>query len=92
MAADQLMVLDAERANTENSQLFDLIGNQILQALGAPNRLRAVNVRRLWEHHYRANVVVGDDAVSTTVAHSYFIVSDSTGRIVTSNPTIQRQY
>lgn len=92
MAADQLTVLNEHRADTENSHLFDLIGNQILEVLGAPSRLRGVNVRRLWEHHYRANVVVGEDAVSSTVAHSYFIVSDSTGRIVTSNPTIQRRY
>ena len=92
MAADQLTVLDVKRPNAEDSQLVELIGNQILQALGAPTRLRGVNVRRLWDHHYRANVVVGENAISSTVAHSYFIVSDSTGRIVTSNPTIQRQY
>lgn len=92
MAADQLAVHDDLRTDTGHSHLFDLIGNQILEVLGAPSRLRGVNVRQLWEHHYRANVVVGEDAVSATVAHSYFIVSDSTGRIVTSNPTIQRQY
>jgi hypothetical protein len=90
--ADQLAVLEADSAETVDSKLFDRIGNQILQALGAPTCLRAVNVRRLWEHHYRANVVVGKDAISTTVAHSYFVVSDSTGKIVSSTPTIQRQY
>jgi hypothetical protein len=92
MAANQLTVLDAQQADTDDSQVFDHIGNQILQALGAPTRLRSVNVRRLWEHHYRANVIVGENAIASTVAHSYFVVSDSTGRIVTSNPTIQRQY
>ncbi len=92
MAANRLEVLDAERSVTEGAQLFERIGDQILQSLGAPTGLRGVNVRRLWESHYRANVVVGENAISATVAHSYFVVADASGKIVTSNPVIKRQY
>ena len=92
MVANKLDVLDPERGDTEGSLLFERIGGQVLQSLGAPTGLRVVNVRRLWERHYRANVVVGEDAVSTAVAHSYFIVADASGTIVSSNPAIRRQY
>jgi hypothetical protein len=92
MAPNRPQVLDVERSDPEKSQCSDRIGDQILQTLGAPTGLRAVNVRRLWENHYRANVVVGEDAISSTVAHSYFVVADATGSIVSSNPEIRRQY
>lgn len=92
MAANTLEVLDAERPDAEGSKLFKRIGDQILQSLGAPTGLQRVSVRRLWESHYRANVVVGENAVFATVAHSYFVVADATGTIVSSDPMIRRQY
>jgi hypothetical protein len=69
-----------------------LIGEQILHALGRPRALLRVQVRRLWEDHYRANVFVGADIASAQVAHSYFLVTDADGHITTSAPAITRLY
>jgi hypothetical protein len=46
----------------------------------------------LWEDHYRVNVLVGFDAASTRVAHSYFLVVDSAGKVLTTTPTLRRHY
>jgi len=73
-------------------QVLARIGRQVLQALGEPTELRGVHVKPLWENHYRANVVVGKDITTTAVVHSYFLVADATGTIVTATPTITRQY
>jgi hypothetical protein len=51
-----------------------------------------VQIRRLWEDCYRVNVLTGRDATSVKFAHSYFLVVDAAGAIVTSTPTITRQY
>jgi hypothetical protein len=49
-------------------------------------------VQRLWEDHYRVNVLVGVDAASAKVAHSYFLVADPNGTIIASTPKIRREY
>ena len=54
-------VPDAERIRVQ-------IGGQVLKTLGKPGGFRAVEVRPLWERHYRVNVLVGGDASSVTVA------------------------
>jgi hypothetical protein len=54
--------------------------------------LHTVQVRHLWEDHYRVNVFVGLDAASAKVANSYFLVADSDGNIVASTPKITKQY
>jgi hypothetical protein len=51
-----------------------------------------VQVRRLWGDRYRVNVLVGRDATSTTIAHSFFVVVDEAGNIDTTSPEIRRQY
>jgi hypothetical protein len=38
------------------------------------------------------NVLVGAEAASAKVAHSYFLVADLDGNIVESTPTITRRY
>jgi hypothetical protein len=68
------------------------IGGQVLLALGRPACLHRVQVRLLWECHYRVNVLVGADAASATVAHSFFLQADANGTIVASTPTIAKQY
>ncbi len=68
------------------------IGGQILQILGHPVELQRVDVRPLWEHHYRVNVLVGADAASVRVMHSYFLVTDSSGNIVTTTPKLSKSY
>ncbi len=68
------------------------IGKHVIHTLGQPNNLHRVQVRYLWDDHYRVNVLVGVDAASAKVGHSYFLVADSDGNIVASTPEITRQY
>ncbi len=69
-----------------------IIGKHVMHTLGQPGNLYAVQVRDLWDDHYRVNVFVGVDAASAKVAHSYFLVADSDGNILASTPKITRQY
>lgn len=82
----------AERTNQAHKQRSSVIVGQLLQALGRPAILHRVDVRHLWDDHYRANVYVGVDAVSTRVVHSYFVVADEAGNILASIPDITRKY
>ena len=68
------------------------ISKQVLRGLGQPESLHGVQVRFLWEDHYRANVLVGVDAATSKVAHSYFLVTDGAGNILASCPKILSQY
>ena len=83
---------DLATGDSEASQLLARIGRHVLQALGEPSGLRAINVKRLWDDHYRVNVLIGRDATSATIAHSYFLKADGTGHVVTATPEIMRQY
>ena len=38
-------------------------------------------VRRLWPGNYRVNVLVGPDAATTTIAHSFFLSADDEGTV-----------
>ncbi len=67
-----------------------LIGAQVVHNLGRPSDLHKVQVRRLWENFYRVNILVGPDAASAKVAHSYFLKVDGDGLIVESTPKIPR--
>jgi hypothetical protein len=82
----------AEQAIQTHAQREGVILGQLLQALGRPATLYRVEVRHLWEAHYRANVFVCADAASTRVAHSFFIVADEDGNIISSVPDITRKY
>jgi hypothetical protein len=76
----------------ERNRRSAAIGGHVLAALGRPDGLFCVQVRRLWGDRYRVNVLVGRDATSTTIAHSYFVVVDEAGNIDTTSPAIRRQY
>jgi hypothetical protein len=76
----------------EPQDLSAKIGDQVLRALGQPSDLNRVQIRRLWKDRYRINVLVGEDVVSARVAHSYFVVADGDGNIITSNPKITQKY
>lgn len=69
-----------------------LIGEQVLHALGQPGNLLMVQVRPLWENHYRVNILVGVDVTSARVADSYFLVADGDGQITASTPLLTRRY
>jgi hypothetical protein len=72
------------------AQRNSAIARYVLDALGQPADLLRVEVRELWEGHYRVNVLVGTDAASVRVAHSYFLVADAQGNVVSSTPALPR--
>ncbi len=82
----------AEQAKQTHEQRSSVIVGQLLQALGRPATQYRVEVRHLWDNHYRANVFIGADAASTRVAHSFFVVADEDGNIIASTPAITRKY
>src|SRR5437868_5983152 len=80
------------RAPNECEALNARIGKAVIRALGDPHDLLRVQVRQVWEDHYRVNVLVGANAACARVAHSYFLGADSNGAILTSTPKITKQY
>jgi hypothetical protein len=92
MPTEQRREPHAEPEKSAPSQLDASIGRQVMHRLGRPHNLQRVQVCRLWEDHYRVNILVGADAASAKVAHSYFLEADSVGTILTSVPTIARHY
>ena len=70
----------------------DLIRKQIMDVLGQPLDLLKVQVRPIWADRYRVNVVVGKNAGSAKVSNSFFIIADSTGSLISSTPSITKQY
>ena len=82
----------ATEENPGRRQLNALISKNLMQTLGQPGELERVQVRHLWDDHYRVNVLIGPDAASARVANSYFVVADGDGNILTSTPQLTRQY
>ena len=82
----------AAPAKRTHEQRSGVIIGQLLQALGRPTALYRVEVRHLWENHFRANVFIGDTVTSTRIAHSFFLNADEEGNIVASLPDISRKY
>lgn len=81
-----------EMKQARSETLNNLISEQVIHALGTPIDLRNVQVRKVWDDHYRVNVFVGMNAGSVRVANSFLVVSDSDGRLIGSTPTITKQY
>ncbi len=79
-------------ANDTQDNLKALLGEQVLHALGEPRNLLRVQVCKLWQQHYRVNVLIGADITSARVAHSYFVKSDRDGNIATAIPKIAKLY
>jgi hypothetical protein len=82
----------AARSLSSQQQANAALGEHVLDALGPPRNLYSVQVRQLWEDHYRVNVLVGTDASSIKVAHSYFLVADEGGAVIASTPRIAKVY
>jgi hypothetical protein len=76
----------------EVANLDALIGRYVLRDLGQPGCPHRIEVRCLWEEHYRVNVLVEVGTASVRVAHSYFLVTDENGTILISSPRITKQY
>ncbi len=92
MPATEQCKQQAEQAKQTHERRRGVIAGQVLQALGRPATLFRVEVRLLWDNHYRANLFFGADVVSTRIAHSFFVVADDDGNIVTSKPEITKTY
>jgi len=92
MAAKQQDRQNADAEQRDREALKSLIGKRVMHTLGQPGDLQTVQVRLLWGDRYRVNVLVGVNAASARVAHSYFLVADSDGNISASTPKITRQY
>lgn len=82
----------AAQDQRDKQQQLTLLGKQVLGVLGQPADLFRVQVRRLWDNHYRVNVLVGDDPTAVAFAHSYFLVTDEAGGIVETTPQLLRAY
>lgn len=70
----------------------EVIRAYVMRNLGYPANLFAVQVRHLWVDHYRVNILVGTDATSVTIRHSYFLVMGNDGTCLSSRPAIIREY
>ena len=84
-----------ERRDEEKQQKHNLdafITKQVMTTLGQPGHLHRVQVRSLWENHYRVNIFIGEDAATAKVAHSFFLVADPQGNIAESTPKITKHY
>ena len=92
MPATEPAEKDKKLENRKSDTLNGLIGAQVIRTLGKPDGLHDLQVRRLWQDHYRVNVFIGPDAASARIANSYFVKSDSDGNIVTSTPKITKVY
>ncbi len=79
-------------ASHKLEMLNALIGEQVLHALGEPRNLLKVQVRPLWDGNYRVNVFVGADAACAKIPHSYFVVADGDGNVLSATPKIHKQY
>lgn len=88
MPTTQQRAEDRDLEQHKNAILQSLIEEQVIHRLGKPDGLRKVQVRRLWDDHYRVNVLIGENAASAKITNSYFVETDSDGNIVESNPNI----
>jgi len=92
MSTQEQKVSDQQEARQPQQNLHAMIGEQVIHLLGQPNALMRVQVRKLWEDRYRVNVFTTSDDGSAVVAHSYFLVTDGKGKIISANPTITKQH
>jgi hypothetical protein len=92
MATKQQEKQPADAEKQERPQVSALIGKHVLHTLGQPGNLIRVQVRTLWGDYFRVNILVGPDAASVKIAHSYFLSADADGNILTSTPKIVKKY
>jgi hypothetical protein len=92
MAAKQVEPERVERKMPEGGPLEGAVRDNVMYGLGRPEGLQRVQVRSLWNDRYRVNVFVGQDVVSSRVAHSFFLEADGDGKILWSVPDITRLY
>jgi hypothetical protein len=62
----------------------------VLRSLGLTAGQVVVVVRGLWPGRYRVNVLTGPDAATVRMTHSFFVVADDEGAILSSTPEMTR--
>jgi hypothetical protein len=83
---------EAQRRTQDTSDaLHAVIAEQVIHGLGSTAVPHRVQVRSLWGDFFRVNVLVGADAASLKVANSFFLKTDSEGKIVESTPKMVKQ-
>ncbi len=92
MAGKRQQERDNDQVAQTRQRQGAVISAHVLKALGEPGDLRGVEVRQLWPGRCRVNVLVGMDAASVRIAHSYFLVLDEDGIVVAASPEITREY
>ena len=92
MATKQEQSQQAERELQQSRSQEAVIRDHVMHDLGRPAALHQVQVRPLWDNHFRVNVFVGADAASAKVADSFFLETDGDGKVLTSTPAITRRY
>ena len=92
MATKQQEKQTTDSVKQERQQMSALIGKTVLHTLGQPGNLIRVQVRTLWGDYFRVNVLVGPDAASVKIAHSFFLLADAEGNILSSTPKIVKKY
>jgi len=92
MSTKEQVKQHAVQGKSDRQQRESAIGRHVLEVVGRPGDLQMVCVRHLWEDRYRVNIVIGQDAASVKIAHSYFVVVDAAGNVTHSIPKIQKQY
>jgi hypothetical protein len=80
-----------ELENQMRDERMASIREHVLRELGSPDDLLRLQIRWLWGHNFRVNVLVGNDVASARVAHSYFVAAADDGSLL-ATPRITRQY
>jgi hypothetical protein len=80
-----------QRQEDEAWLLEAVVRDGVLSELGQPADPHHVQVRQVSGRSYRVNVFAGDDA-SAKITHSYFLTADCNGKILTSDPALDRLY
>jgi hypothetical protein len=88
MSTKQELDHDDQQERHERDGRDARIRQQVVHSLGLPPGLHSVQVRVLWGGYYRVNVLLGADAASARIVHSYFVQADATGNIIGSTPKI----
>jgi hypothetical protein len=86
---------EVERESTPEQPADELsvrVAASVLRLLGRPQGRHRVDVHPLWQNRYRVNVLVGERSTYAEIPHSFFVVADDAGNVLTSAPPINRQY
>jgi hypothetical protein len=68
------------------------IRSYVLNGMGHPADFMEVAIRKLWNGHYRANVLTGSSSVDVRIVHSFFLQVGTDGEVLSASPRVTRLY